>query len=81
MVAIIAKLPLCVYFTGIGANVEKKYKDIVEEERQKTIRSTEEVIRREEEAKRLEVIFVCLYCMCLMLCVCMCMCACVCVYM
>ncbi|XP_065902165.1 uncharacterized protein C6orf163-like [Dysidea avara] len=39
---------------SIGANVEKKCKEIVEEERQKTIRSTEEVIRREEESKRLE---------------------------
>ena len=63
------------HFTGIGANVEKKYKDIVEEERQKTIRSTEEVIRREEEAKRLEVIFACLHCMCVILYMCMCMCA------
>jgi len=32
--------------------VEKKYKDIEEEEKQETIRSTEEMIQREEEAKK-----------------------------
>ena len=41
--------------TGIGAEVEKKRNSVVERERQKAIRSTEEVVRREEETKRLEV--------------------------
>lgn len=40
---------------GIGAEVEKKRNSVVERERQKAIRSTEEVVRREEETKRLEV--------------------------
>ena len=44
-----------IFITGIGAEVEKKRNTVVEKERQKAIRSTEEVVRREEEAKRLEV--------------------------
>ena len=35
--------------------MEKKRNGVVERERQKAIRSTEEVVRREEETKRLEV--------------------------
>jgi len=43
----------------IGAEVEKKRNAVVERERQKAIRSTEEVVRREEESKRLEVSYNC----------------------
>ena len=42
-------------YTDIGTEVENKRNAVIERERQKAIRSTEEVVRREEEAIRLEV--------------------------
>ena len=51
----IERLLKFISITGIGAEVEKKRNSVVEREKQKAIRSTEEVVRREEEAKRLEV--------------------------
>ena len=51
----IERLLKFISITGIGAGIEKKRNSVVEREKQKAIRSTEEVVRREEEAKRLEV--------------------------